>query len=194
MKKSKHIYIIAGPNGSGKTTFAREFLPLYAKCETFINADLIAWGLSPFSPTAAALRAGRLLLEQIDRYAARGIDFSFETTLSGVTYLSRFRKLKKRGYSIHLFFLWIPEVKLSLARVASRVKMGGHDIPDKDVRRRFTRGLQNFFRHYPTVLDSWFLFDNSGKTPVEIANQEEGKLNISDLVLYAKILKIAGAK
>ncbi len=170
MAKSKHIYVIAGPNGSGKTTFAQEFLPHYAKCETFINADLIAKGISPFSPTSAALRAGRLLLEQIDIYVTKGIDFAFETTLSGVTYLSRFRELKKEGYSIHLFFLWIPDVKLSLARVASRVRMGGHDIPEKVIKRRFHRGLKNFFTVYRPVLDAWLLFDNSGSKPKAIAN------------------------
>ena len=194
MKKLKHIYVIAGPNGSGKTTFAREFLPNYVKCETFINADLIARGLSPFSPTASALRAGRILLEQIDRCAARGIDFAFETTLSGVTYLPRFRELKKRGYTIHMFFLWIPDVKLSLERVARRVKMGGHDIPEKDVRRRFYRGLQNFFNHYEPVLNSWFLFDGSEETPREIANKETGKLSVHNEGLYAKIQAIAGRK
>ena len=193
-KKSKHIYVIAGPNGSGKTTFAREFLPNYVKCETFINADLIARGLSPFSPTAAALRAGRILLEQIDIYANKGIDFAFETTLSGVTYLSRFRELKKRGYAIHMFFLWIPDVNLSLARVAYRVQMGGHDIPEKDVRRRFHRGLENFFHHYESVLDSWFLLDGSEKTPKEIANKEAGKVHIRDERLYGKIQTIAGIK
>ena len=183
MKKNKHIYVIAGPNGSGKTTFAQEFLPKYAKCDTFINADMIAKGLSPFSPQVIGLRAGRLLLEEIDRYVKKEASFSFETTLSGITYLSRFRELKKVGYSIHMFFLWIPDVKLSLARVAGRVKMGGHDIPEADIKRRFSRGLQNFFKHYRPILDSWLLFDNSGKTPKEIAKEEFGKLDIFDTKL-----------
>lgn len=194
MKKSKHVYVIAGPNGSGKTTFAQEFLPNYAHCKTFINADLIAKGLSPFAPASASLKAGRLLLEQIDLYAEKGIDFAFETTLSGITYLSRFEELKKKGYQIHMFFLWIPDVKLSLERVARRVKMGGHGIPDKDVRRRFLRGLQNFFNHYEPILSSWFLFDGSGQIPQEIAINEGGKLSIHNKGLYAKIRSIAGAK
>ena len=97
MDKKPHVYIIAGPNGSGKTTFAEEFLPHYAQCPTFINADMIARGLSGFSPDATALKAGRLLLEQIETYASKRIDFAFETTLSGVAYLSRLKDLKKMG-------------------------------------------------------------------------------------------------
>ena len=192
-QKSPNIYIIAGPNGAGKTTFAEEFLPNYVKCPTFVNADMIARGLSPFSPDIAALKAGRLLLEQIETYAGKRIDFAFETTLSGVTYLSRLKDLKKEGYGIHLFFLWIPDVKLSLARVASRVKMGGHDISEKVVRRRFQKGIRNFFKLYRPILDSWMLFDNSGNVPHEIAKEESGKIDIYDRKLYEIILKIMGA-
>lgn len=96
-KKSPSLYIIAGPNGAGKTTFAKEFLPHYAKCENFVNADLIAQGLSPFSPAAAGIKAGRLLLKQIHEFAERRVDFAFETTLAGKTYVSLLRRLKQRG-------------------------------------------------------------------------------------------------
>ena len=130
-----------------------EFLPNYADCRTFINADTIARGLSGFSPDAVALKAGRILLEQIDAYAARRIDFAFETTLSGTGYLSRLRDLKKEGYLVHLFFLWIPDVRLSLERIAGRVKMGGHGIAEKVVRRRFHKGIENFFKRYRAVVD-----------------------------------------
>jgi len=194
MDKQPQVYMIAGPNGSGKTTFATEFLPNYADCPTFINADTIARGLSGFSPDAVALRAGRILLEQIETYISRRIDFAFETTLSGVNYFSRLKDLRKDGYMIHLFFLWIPDVKLSLARVASRVKMGGHDIAEKVVRRRFHKGIKNFFKHYRAIVDSWMLFDNSGSTPRLIAEEKSGKLKISDRELYDKILKLVEEK
>lgn len=115
------MYIVAGPNGSGKTTFAREFLLDYANCKEFINADLIAGGLSPFFSETVAIRASRLLLEQIRRMASRRSDFGFETTLSGVTYVSFLRKLKAQGYRMHLFFLWIPAIEIALARIADRV-------------------------------------------------------------------------
>ena len=191
MSKNPNIYIIAGPNGAGKTTFAEEFLPHYAECRTFVNADTIARGLAAFSPDAAALKAGRLLLEQIKAYAAKRIDFAFETTLSGVTYFSRLRDLKKQGYAIHLFFLWIPDVRLSLARVAYRLKMGGHDISEKVVRRRFHKGIRNFLKLYKPILDSWMLFDNSGNSPHPIAREKSGKVEIFDPNLYGKILKLA---
>ena len=187
MSKTPQVYIIAGPNGSGKTTFATAFLPNYAECPTFINADTIARGLSGFSPDAVALKAGRILLEQIETYASKKIDFAFETTLSGMTYLSRFKDLKKEGYRIHMFFLWIPDVKLSLARVANRVKMGGHGISEKVVRRRFHKGISNFFKHYRQILDSWILFDGSGKFPYPIAEKRTEGLKIFDQELYDKV-------
>jgi len=123
------VYIIGGPNGAGKTTFAREFLPNYADCKNFINTDLIAQGVSPFSPEAATFRAGRMMLEEIDLYARRGESFGFETTLSGRSYLSLIRRLKRRGYEVHFFYLWVPSVELALSRIRGRVSLGGHDVP-----------------------------------------------------------------
>ena len=194
MHKGPQLYVIAGPNGSGKTTFAAEFLPKYADCPAFINADTLARGLSGFSPDAVALKAGRILLEQIETYASKRMTFAFETTLSGINYLSRFEDLKREGYAIHLFFLWIPDVKLSLARVANRVKMGGHGISEKVVRRRFHKGIFNFFRHYRKVLDSWMLFDNSGSGPHPIAEERAGNLRIFDQMLYEKVVRLAEGK
>ncbi len=188
--KKPQIYVIAGANGSGKTTFATEFLPNYADCPTFINADTIARGLSGFSPDAVALKAGRILLEQIDAYAARRINFAFETTLSGTSYPSRLRDLKKVGYRVHLFFLWIPDVRLSLARIANRVKMGGHGIAEEVVRRRFHKGLENFFRRYQVIADSWMLFDNSGDTPHPVAEERAGSLEVFGLERYDRIRKL----
>jgi predicted ABC-type ATPase len=115
------VYIIGGPNGAGKTTFAREFLPNYADCKNFINADLIAQGVSPFSPEAAAFRAGRLMLEEIDLHAKRGESFGFETTLSGRSYLNLIRRLKRWGYEVHFFYLWVSNVELALSRIRGRV-------------------------------------------------------------------------
>lgn len=181
---SKNVYIIAGPNGSGKTTFAERFLPDYAKCQHFINADMIAKGLSPFSPEGAALKAGRIVLEQVREYSRRGEDFAFETTLSGKTYLGILRDLKA-----HLFFLWVPAVNLTLARIRERVSRGGHDVPSVDVRRRFARSLSNFVRVYRPLLDSWMLFDNSTERPGLIARQEDAKLWVTDEKLYKEIFE-----
>jgi len=124
------LYIIAGPNGAGKTTFAGEFLPNYADCKNFVNADLIAQGMAPFSPETAALRAGRTMLEKIRSFAERRVSFAFETTLSGRSHLTLLRKLKAEGYDIHFFFLWLKSVDLALSRVRERVSRGGHDVPE----------------------------------------------------------------
>ncbi len=194
MNKRPQVHIIAGPNGSGKTTFASKFLPKYADCPSFINADTIARGLAGFSPDAVALKAGRILLEQIESYASRNVDFAFETTLSGINYLARLKNLKKRGYAIHLFFLWVPDVRLSLARIASRVKRGGHDIPEKVVRRRFHKGIVNLFGHYRPILDSWMLVDNSESTPQVIAEEKQGELRVLNRSLYEEILRLAEGK
>ena len=186
-KARPHLYIIAGPNGAGKTTFARQFLPRYADCREFVNADLIASGLSPFAPETAAFRAGRLMLEQIRTLGQRGVDFGFETTLAGTTYLPLLRRLKAKGYAIHLFFLWIPTSEMALARVADRVRQGGHDVPAAVVRRRFGRALRNFLKKYRPLLDSWILFDNSTETPQVIATEEAGKIRVVNERLFATL-------
>lgn len=169
---SKKIIIIAGPNGAGKTTFARSFLPEEAKCRRFINADLIAAGLSPFAPEAAAIRAGRLMLEEIDDCVRRGESFALETTLSGHGYLPRIRQWRGQGYHVSLFFLCLPNVETAIARVAERVKQGGHDIPEAVIRRRFAAGLRNFHGAYKSAVDAWALFDNVGETPVLLELEE----------------------
>lgn len=190
-RKHPCVYVVAGPNGAGKTTFARTFLPEYAQCREFVNADLIASGLSPFSPDASALRAGRLLLEQIRLLAGKRLDFGFETTLSGVTYVSLFRKLKAEGYRIHLFFLWIPTVEMALVRIADRVRRGGHAIAEPVVRRRFHKGIRNLFTRYRPLLDSWMLFDNSGSAHRLVAREELGQLHAIDEALFQKIQAVS---
>jgi predicted ABC-type ATPase len=185
---SPNVYIVAGPNGAGKTTFAKEFLPSYADCTNFVNADLIAQGVSPLLPEAAAFRAGRLMLKEIDLWAKRGADFGFETTLSGRTQLNVIRDLSKRGYSVHLFFLWVPTVELALSRVRDRVRNGGHDVPSVIVRRRFERSISNFFHYYRSLADSWILFDNSGEKPNIIALEKDGKVRIIEEELYRRIV------
>jgi predicted ABC-type ATPase len=116
-RKAPRCIIVAGPNGAGKTTFAEEFLPSYAKVVHFVNADLIARGLSPLCPELAAIRAGRLLLNEIDRLAGGGADFAFESTLSGIGYVSRLQQWKTRGYRIEIIYLTLPTVEIALRRI-----------------------------------------------------------------------------
>jgi predicted ABC-type ATPase len=163
---TKKIIIIAGPNGAGKTTFARSFLPEEAQCPRFINADLIAAGLSPFAPEAAAIKAGRLMLEEIAECARRGESFAFETTLSGLAYLAHIREWRAQGYSVSLFFLALPDAEVAVARVAERVRQGGHHIPEDVIRRRFAAGLRNFEQAYKPRVDAWAKYDNVGESPV----------------------------
>lgn len=162
---NKKIIIIAGPNGAGKTTFARSFLPEEAQCPRFINADLIAAGLSPFAPEAAALKAGRLMLKEIAECVARGESFAFETTLSGRAYLTQVKQWRAQGYHVSLFFLCLPDAETAIARVAERVRQGGHDIPEAVIRRRFAAGLRHLEEAYKSAVDTWAKYDNVGEKP-----------------------------
>ncbi len=166
---NKRIIIIAGPNGAGKTTFATEFLPREADCPIFVNADLIAKGLSPFHPELVAIRSGRIMLEQIHDYAERGENFAFETTLSGLGYAGMIPRWRETGYRVKLFFLQLPTPEMAIARVRQRVLEGGHDVPEAVIRRRFDKGWHRFQHLYRELVDEWALYDNSGGTPVLLA-------------------------
>ncbi len=192
--KNKNVYIIAGPNGSGKTTFAERFLPDYVKCPNFINADLIAQGLSPFSPRSVAIKAGKLVLSQIHEYIRLDVDFAFESTLAGKLYANLFRELKKKSYKLHLFFLWIPDADIAILRIKDRVMEGGHNVPTEDIKRRFKRSIFNFFKIYLPLLDSWVLFNNAGIKPVPIAKKNNGDIDIIEKELFEKILHKTGKK
>lgn len=172
MNADKMIVIIAGPNGAGKTTLAREFLPAEAACPVFVNADLIAAGLSPFQSEAAALRAGRLMLEEITRHAAKGRSFAFETTLAGLGYVKLIKGWRKQGYRIRICFVSLDAPEDALERVAKRVRQGGHDVEEATVRRRFFAGLKNFQEIYRPLVDEWQLFSNMGN---ELTLLEEGE-------------------
>jgi len=158
--------VIAGPNGAGKTTFAREFLPTDAGIVHFVNADLIAGGLSPLKPELAELAAGRLFLRELDRLAVAKISFALESTLSGITYASRLRRWKVKGYRVEIVFLKVRSPQLALRRIAARVRQGGHDVPKVDVLRRFARGWANFQSVYRPLADAWTVYDNSGDVPL----------------------------
>lgn len=157
--------LIAGPNGAGKTTFARDYLPGEAGGLRYLNADLVAAGLSPLDPDRAALRAGRLLLALVDEAVARRESFAVETTLSGHGYARAVPEWRAAGYTVTLIFLALPDVDTAIARVAERVRQGGHAIPAPTIRRRFDAGRRNFETVFKPLVDEWLLFDNSGRVP-----------------------------
>ncbi len=175
-----NLFVIAGPNGAGKTTYVRRFLPQEMRCREFVNADLIAAGLSPFSPDTAAFEAGRIMLKRLRDLSARREDFAFETTLSGYGYVPFLADLRAAGYRIRLDFLWIPDLDLSRNRVRQRVTKGGHNIPDDVQQRRFRVGLRYLAEHYRLLVHYWRLFDNTGPHPHLVAEEIDGVLTVVD--------------
>ena len=165
MNADRKIIVIAGPNGAGKTTFAREHLPHEAECRAFVNADLIAAGLSPFQPEAALFRAGRLMLEEIKNHVQQRRSFAFETTLSGLGYASMIPRWRSDGYAVKLIFLSLATPEEAIKRVELRVRQGGHRVPSEVICRRFASGLQNFQNTYRHIVDYWQWFDNGGRIP-----------------------------
>ncbi|MBC8039025.1 MAG: hypothetical protein H7Y06_00625 [Opitutaceae bacterium] len=182
-----NLFVIAGPNGAGKTTYARRFLPEEMRTREFVNADLIAAGLSPFAPDKAAYKAGRIMLNRLRELAAQRADFSFETTLSGRAYAPLLREMRAAGYRIRMDFLWIPQLGITRQRVRQRVAKGGHDIPDAVQLRRFHLGVRNLAELYRPLLDHWRLYDNTYDQPHLVAEEENGSLKIADADRLAQI-------
>ncbi len=164
-KTPPRCIVIGGPNGAGKTTFAREFLPKDAGIVHFVNADLIASGISPLRPELATIAAGRLYLRELDRLARARVSFAFESTLSGVTYVARLKRWRSLGYRVEIVYLRLRSVRLALRRIAARVRQGGHPVAREDVVRRFDRSLEHFERIYRPLADRWSVYDNSGTRP-----------------------------
>ena len=168
----KICYIIAGPNGAGKTTFAKEFLPFEAQCINFVNADLIAEGLAPFRPENAAIKAAKIMIQQIDECIRKEESFAFETTLSGRRYIRKIKEMKAKGYDVVIYFLKLASVDLAIERVKMRVMQGGHNVPEKDIKRRFERSWNNFEHVYKPLVDAWIVFDTSTYPPIIVDKSE----------------------
>lgn len=164
-----HLILIAGPNGAGKSTSAPGILQGALEVSQFVNADTIALGLSGFEPERAAFQAGRVMLARLQQLAAEREDFAFETTLASKTFAPWIKQLKNDGYQFHLVFLTLPSSDLSIERVAERVRMGGHHVPEETIRRRYDAGIRNFFRLYHPLADGWRVYDNTDIAPRLIA-------------------------
>jgi predicted ABC-type ATPase len=153
--------VLAGINGAGKTTASRELLANVLKIPTFVNADAIARGLNGLNPEAEAIRAGRVMLQQLHDLAEARQDFAFETTLAARTYAGWLESLRATGYEVELYYYWLQSPELAITRVALRVEAGGHFVPDDTIRQRYARSVRNFFDLYRPLADWWEVYDNS---------------------------------
>lgn len=186
-------WIIAGPNGAGKTTFALEYLPQVAECSRFVNADLIAAGLSPLAPERELLAASRLFLSEIETCISEREDFAFETTLAGRSYLKLISRLRTDGWRIELIYLALPSMEMSKLRVAERVAHGGHNIPAADIERRFARSLSNLLNTFSTQVDACRCFMNSDAMPELIFEQQRDLRNVIHADHYRHLQREADA-
>ncbi|OLE06443.1 MAG: hypothetical protein AUI36_42265 [Cyanobacteria bacterium 13_1_40CM_2_61_4] len=167
---SPHLIVLAGPNGAGKSTSAPALLRGTLRVEEFVNADIIARGLSAFRPENAAIEAGRAMMARLKNLAIKRVDFAFETTLASRSFAPWIRGLLEQGYSFTLVFLWLPSVEMALSRVRERVQGGGHSVPEETVRRRYRSGLKGFFQIYRPLATAWRFYDNgSRRGPILLA-------------------------
>ena len=185
------LYIIAGPNGVGKTTFADRYLPDEAQQLEFVNADLIARGLSPYDPEAAAMEAGRIALTRIRELISGRIGFTWETTMSGKTAVVWLRTARDAGYVLKAYFLWVRNPETTMRRIRQRVVEGGHDITEGVSRRRFFKTIQNFFKLYRPLMTSWKLFQNELPGPRLLAVEKCGRLVVRDPLQFAQMQREA---
>lgn len=186
------VIVIAGPNGAGKSTTAPSLLRDALQVSEFVNADAIAGGLSAFRPDSVAIPAGRAMLERMQHLANSQTNFAFETTLASRSFAPWLARLKRGGYQVHVLFLWLESADLAVDRVSARVRVGGHDVPEDTVRRRYERGLRNFFRLYLPLVDSWQMFDNSraGRPRLVASGREDHVQEVANASLWRKISEV----
>ncbi|MCW3112813.1 MAG: zeta toxin [Segetibacter sp.] len=181
------LYIIAGPNGAGKTTAAKTILPEILNCNIFLNADEIAAQLNPENLEAAALKAGRMMLEQIESCLVQKVSFGIETTLTTRSYLKLVKKAQLEGYEVVLLFFSLPSAKMAKERVAQRVRKGGHNIPREVIERRFVLGIRNLFE-FIEIVDRWHCYENNTTPPGRIAQGErDGSIKIHNFEVWKRL-------
>jgi predicted ABC-type ATPase len=183
----KRLYIIAGCNGAGKTTASYTILPEILDCKEFVNADEIAKGISPFQPEKAGIEAGRLMLKRINKLLELGENFAFETTLSTRSYVQFVEKAKELNYQVTCLFFWLSSEELAISRVATRVKEGGHNIPEDVIKRRYKSGLENFFKLFLPKVDNWLFVNNSGDAYEIVAEGAINEVTINNKKLWEEL-------
>lgn len=187
--KEKNLYIIAGCNGAGKTTASYTILPEIIECKEFVNADEIAKGLSPFQPEKVSFEAGRIMLKRINELLNENESFAFETTLSTKSYKNKVLSAKKNAYTVTLLFFWLNNVELAKERVKTRVKEGGHNIPNEVIERRYVKGIKNLFDIYMDIVNGALIFDNSYGKHELIAQKIESEVIILNSEKYNRLVK-----
>ena len=193
MNNKHNLYIISGCNGAGKTTASYTILPELLDCREFVNADEIAKGLSPFQPEKVAIDAGRIMLARIDELLSRKEDFAFETTLATKSYVQTIKRAKEAGYQVTLVYFWLESVELALERVQTRVKEGGHNIPEDVIRRRYVAGIRNLFQLYLDNSDMCIIINNTQNNPVLVARKEKNILTLYKQSDWERLQQIAYA-
>jgi predicted ABC-type ATPase len=188
-----HVIVLGGPNGAGKSTAAPYLLKDTLAVTEFVNADTVAEGLSAFEPAGAAIQAGRIVLARLRELAAARANFAFEITLASRSFAGWIAGLRRAGYAFHLYYLWLPTAELAVARVAERVRVGGHHVPEETIRRRYRAGLKNVFRLYCPLADAWRLYDNSlwAEPRLMAAGLGEQTETITDPVAWRRITREA---
>ncbi len=194
MSEPPHLVIIAGPNGAGKSTTAPLLLKEFLQINTFVNADVIAQGLSGLEPEKAALQAGRIMLTRIQQLTEDRETFAFETTLASRSFALLLQRLKAQGYETTVIFLYLPSPEIAIERVASRVKAGGHYVPADVIRRRFEAGLNNFFQLYMPITDNWYIWNatDEKKHRLIAKYRKNAKIHIEQPELWQALMEQYG--
>lgn len=190
-----HLYIIGGANGAGKTTAAMTLLPQYLDVYEFVNADEIARGLNPLKPESANLMAGRVMIDRIHKLIESKSNFAFETTCSGHRHAERIKQAKAAGYVTTLIFLWLQSADMAVQRVHTRVRQGGHNIPEPIIRRRYTAGLVNLVKLFLPLVDKAVIYDNTTTNRLDfrkIAEKNEQGMTVFDHALWNTITSFSG--
>jgi predicted ABC-type ATPase len=184
------VVVLAGPNGAGKSTAAERLLRGPLRVDEFVNADVIAQGLSGLAPESVALEAGSIMLRRLHQLGDRRASFAFETTLASRSLAPWLRTLVAAGYRFDLVFLWLPSPEAAIARVQDRVARGGHDVPETTIRRRYVAGLRNFFELYQPIATTWQMVDNTRQAPKIIADGSGARIDrVEQPTQWAGILR-----